>query len=384
MTTFNDTIAETVGVSLTQALTQYYAVTSFEGVRAFDFIAPGYTQPALATDQVNFTEALVPTRGVVITESLLIGLAEIDNWKSQLSLAENIGTLDQLLVAIPAALADTITVSPVLLAQQAVEVIEQLNLVDVISPMFKYTKTLAETINLATSLVNFFGAEVNDIINVSDVMVSVALHNALATETLTVIDVPTTQLLFRVTVDDVVSLDDVDVLQMIYSGVITEGLQINVGYLSPGEGIVTWAMNTRTGAVTEYDNYAFNSFAQLGDLYIGASDTGLYKLVGDDDAGTDIVAHIKSGFAQWAGTKFAMFKGIYLGVRSEGDFILKLITGDDKTYIYTVNAQKMMSTRIRTGKGLRARYFAFELISTGQDFDLDTIEFVPLVSNRRV
>jgi hypothetical protein len=36
------------------------------------------------------------------------------------------------------------------------------------------------------------------------------------------------------------------------------------------------------------------------------------------------------------------------------------------------------------GKGQRARYFAFELISAGQDFDLDTIEFVPIVVQRRV
>jgi hypothetical protein len=36
------------------------------------------------------------------------------------------------------------------------------------------------------------------------------------------------------------------------------------------------------------------------------------------------------------------------------------------------------------GKGLRSRYFAFELVSTGQDFDLDTLEFIPLVADRRV
>jgi hypothetical protein len=75
---------------------------------------------------------------------------------------------------------------------------------------------------------------------------------------------------------------------------------------------------------------------------------------------------------------------VYLGTRGGGDFVLKLITGDDKTFIYSVNARDMATTKITLGKGLRARYFAFELVSTGQDFDLDTIEFVPLVSDRRV
>jgi hypothetical protein len=44
----------------------------------------------------------------------------------------------------------------------------------------------------------------------------------------------------------------------------------------------------------------------------------------------------------------------------------------------------MKTARINIGKGIRARYFAFELISTGQDFDLDSLEFIPLVAKRRV
>jgi hypothetical protein len=44
----------------------------------------------------------------------------------------------------------------------------------------------------------------------------------------------------------------------------------------------------------------------------------------------------------------------------------------------------MRSTKFHMGKGQRSRYFAFELISAGQDFDLDTLEFVPLVVQRRV
>ena len=44
----------------------------------------------------------------------------------------------------------------------------------------------------------------------------------------------------------------------------------------------------------------------------------------------------------------------------------------------------MKTTKVNLGKGLRARYFAFELVSTGQDFDLDTLEFIPLVAQRRV
>ena len=36
------------------------------------------------------------------------------------------------------------------------------------------------------------------------------------------------------------------------------------------------------------------------------------------------------------------------------------------------------------GKGLSARYFAFELTTPGQDFDLDSVEFIPMMRDRRV
>ena len=63
---------------------------------------------------------------------------------------------------------------------------------------------------------------------------------------------------------------------------------------------------------------------------------------------------------------------------------LKLHTGDGKTYAYKVNASSMRTTRVKFGKGLRSRYLSWELISEGADFDLDTVEFVPISSQRRV
>jgi hypothetical protein len=175
------------------------------------------------------------------------------------------------------------------------------------------------------------------------------------------------------------------VLSLLLKPTIAEGIEITAAYLSPGEGsFTTWAVNTRTGAISQYDNFVFNSFAQMGNVYLGASEDGLFELHGDTDAGTDIVSRIKSGFMQFNGSRFSSLRAAYLGVRGEGDFVLRLLTGDGKTYDYAVSTRDMRTTKVHMGKGHRARYFAFELISTGQDFDLDTIEFVPILANRRV
>jgi hypothetical protein len=211
-----------------------------------------------------------------------------------------------------------------------------------------------------------------------------ALMPGALTESLGLTETLSPRMILRVSAEDELILDEDQLLNLIYNGTVAEGIEITAAYLSPGGGFTTWAMNTRTAAVTEYDNYQFNSFAAMGNRYLGANENGLYELNGEDDDGEDIIAHLKSGFAQWAGARFTLFKSIYLGVRGEGDFVLRLITGDGNSYDYAVTTRNMRSTKVHLGKGLRARYFAFELISEGQDFDLESVEFVPLIADRRV
>ena len=190
-------------------------------------------------------------------------------------------------------------------------------------------------------------------------------------------------LLLRVTASDELEIGHTDALKMLFKPTLADAFEIVSAYLDP-EGLTTWAVNLSHGGVTEYTNYNFNSFATMGSKYIAADADGLYELVGDDDDGDDIVARLKSGLLQFGRSNYSSFKGIYLGVRGGGDFVLRLVTGDGRSYTYSVEARTMETTKVNVGKGLRARYFSFELISTGQDFDLDSIEFIPLVAKRRV
>lgn len=340
--------------------------------------------PVSAQDGVGINVGLSDIRGVVMLERLQVAMAQVPNHKFHFNLNQGIGSRDMTRVGVPVALAETIGTAAQQQAQLSIQVIEELGLLPAIGPALIYNRTIAEAIGLASSLASFFGANVSEAIGVASTLTSTAIKPATVAEGIGIDDGLSPQLIIRVTAIDGIGLDDVDVLQMIYSPEIAEGISLTAAYLSPGGGITTWAMNTRTAAVTEYSNYEFNSFARLGSKYIGASQDGLYELAGDDDEGTDVIAEIKSGFAQWAGSRFTVFKGAYLAVRGGGNFVLKLITGDDKEYVYGIAARDMRSTKIRLGKGIRTRYFRFELISTGQDFDLEALEFVPLVAERRV
>ena len=91
------------------------------------------------------------------------------------------------------------------------------------------------------------------------------------------------------------------------------------------------------------------------------------------------------GYLQLNEKKMFGIKSAYVAIRGGGRFYLKLISGDGREYIYELKAQpNLMTTKVKVGKGIRTTYMAYELITEGQDFDLDSIEFLPMTSGRRV
>lgn len=332
--------------------------------------------------------ALLAFYGQVVRERLRVQLTQITNHEAQLTITDDIGVDDLIRVGIPQAVAEGIGVAAAQQASHVIQIIEELGLLPVVAPAFKYGKSVTEAIRLSEQLLKAFGAAAADGIGVTQDQVATAARLASLSQGVGIAEAVNPQLLISVTAADTFEISHEDALNLIMQDALEDGIQLSAAYLSPastGEAsITTWAMNTRSGAVTEYTNYEFNSFARLGRKYLGATDHGLYEFIGDDDDGTDIVSSFKSGFAQWAGTKFTMFKAAYLAVRGGGDYVLKITTGDGKSYSYAVAARDMRTTKVNIGKGIRTRYFAFELISDGDDYDLESLEFVPIVTDRRV
>jgi hypothetical protein len=192
-------------------------------------------------------------------------------------------------------------------------------------------------------------------------------------------------LLLNVVASETIEITPEQALGMILGQTVAEGIAINAGYIEPNGSFTTWTMNTRTGAVAEYSNYEFNSFARVGNKYVGATSQGLFELLGDTDDGTNIIAELKGGYFQFGGTHLSRLKGAFIAAAGEeGNYVLRIETKDGEVYDYRISARNGRSSQFHMGKGQRSRYFAYTLTSAGQDFTLDTLEFVPVVLQRRV
>jgi hypothetical protein len=150
----------------------------------------------------------------------------------------------------------------------------------------------------------------------------------------------------------------------------------------------TFVMNTRTGAVTEYQNFAFNSYAKINGKYYGASESGLYELSGDDDAGTNIDWVVKTGQIDNQISYLKRMPEIVVGLRQLGSIRFRVHPDDNTYYDYPMPPYKsgnLYQHRVLIGKGLRSRYFAVEMQAINNSkIELDSLNLGFAKTTRRL
>lgn len=137
--------------------------------------------------------------------------------------------------------------------------------------------------------------------------------------------------------------------------------------------------NTKVKAPTQYTNFDFNSFCLVGGVMVAAGDTGLFQLVGDDDAGESIEAE----FTPYT-TDFGLDHGkrprfVDLGLRSSGSVEVEGL-GDGVTPYgpITVTAAASETNQRRRKSFNRDKAFAYGTFTfrniDGAEFLIDTAD----------
>jgi hypothetical protein len=334
---------------------------------------------------VDPTAAAKWYKAAVIADALRVTELSDMVWIYRPVVNELVRVRDSLTFAVLITLAETVGIAPTHVVQRAIAVLEALRLSDVVVSPLLFGRTLAEQIRIAATLANFFGVDAADTVGFTEALSQIKRVMPSLADGVGVDDDVARQMIFKIVAPDTVELDAASAIKMLFAPALAEDVTISAAYVEPDGSITTWTINARTGAVTEYENYEFNSFARFGQMYIGADSEGIYELNGCNDEGSAIIARVRSGLAQLTGSRFTMLRDAYLGIRGNGSYVLRVTTGDGQSYDYSFDIDdSMKTTRVQLGKGMRARYIAFELISTGSDFDLESVEFIPLMSQRRV
>lgn len=361
------------GASVKDTMTLQASTSQKLGVRAAILEALAFQ--GSASSHVVFT----------IRDTMRLSLTQLVTGRMQVTTGASFKLRDSLLRTLRLQLIDTARFTLTHQEKMVLRLLDRIGLLSTLSAKATYLRTVRDAVVFRDTLLRGLGLSVTDHITAGDsdlvkLMVLIGLQ-----EQISLHDAASPVWMLGVRVDDNVDLTQELIAKMVFHPELFSGIELVGGMLDANGDLSVWAMNTRTAAVTEYDNYPFNSFARLGpQQYVGASDDGLYELTGDDDDGNDIIAVIRSGYLQFGGTHLSRLKEAYIALRGTGQIVLKIITADGMQYVYQTPTLNMVNNKVHMAKGQRARYFQFELVTAGQDFTLDTIEFVPVVVKRRI
>ncbi|RJP48701.1 MAG: hypothetical protein C4586_08250 [Anaerolineaceae bacterium] len=138
------------------------------------------------------------------------------------------------------------------------------------------------------------------------------------------------------------------------------------------------AVNMRNKAITKYTGFEFNSFSILNDRLYGATSSGVHLVEGDDDDGTAIDAHIKTGTMDIHSPQVQKLVDAWISGRLDGTGVLTIIENEDESDMtgYDVQGDRpnLSDERIPFAKGHKERFVAVKFENTdGADFDITTL-----------
>lgn len=165
-------------------------------------------------------------------------------------------------------------------------------------------------------------------------------------------------------------------------------VRINIG----GELFTGWVLNADTLAPSEYQfaDLSFNSACKHGDRYLMAADDGIYQFT--DEVGVEtVMTYIKTGRMDFGSDKHKRVINSYMVYSSTKQMRLKVTTSENgqiRTHTYQMTPFASNETtdtrRFDIGKGLKSRYWQFEIVGEGGDDEFDEIGMLPVILSRRI
>lgn len=155
------------------------------------------------------------------------------------------------------------------------------------------------------------------------------------------------------------------------------------------ESYRTWVLNTRKSALTEYNNFSFNSYAIFQGQVLACGPAGVVILGTQGlDGTTPIAAFWRSGMNDFGVSVHKRVPRAYHAGSQSGDLHFKAITVEGGTRTYLLpwnNISGHTQRRIPIGRGPRSRFWQFEMSNVaGADFSTSSLMAYPQKIRRRV
>jgi len=312
-------------------------------------------------------------------------------YNPQAEIAENILLRTAERIAFILGVSDEVTAADAMAFQHAMHVVEQLLLSGQVQTFVEAIALLNEALQSTDALRGAGSASASEELSTADTTAEVFKYLALLAEALLTEDAVGNVLSIVVMENVTTQISDASEVLAHYLANVAEVTGAIISFKLADEAFTGWVMNTEGDkAISEYTNYPFNSFCELDGQYLGASEDGLFLLEGADDDGDPIDASVLTMMTDFNSTHMKRVPTAYIGYTSDGTMVLRVRAvsgGELREHWFTATQRTANAPReqvIQLGRGIRSRYWQFELANVdGADFEIDKLELYPVYLSRR-
>lgn len=148
-------------------------------------------------------------------------------------------------------------------------------------------------------------------------------------------------------------------------------------------------LNLRNQGLSQYQGYEFDSMVEFNGKPLGFGPSGIHQLfTGDNDNGKAIQAIFDLPTTEMKTTRNKWIRSIYLSMSGNGK--IRVTVTDDEHYSHSYLAvvrlvDKQHVVKIKGGRNWnKGCFYSFRFENVeGSDFDIDSMQVVPVVSNRQ-
>lgn len=128
----------------------------------------------------------------------------------------------------------------------------------------------------------------------------------------------------------------------------------------------------------------FNSMCRLGDVYLGATEDGLFTIGGSSDDSDEIQALIRSGMFDFGTEKKKRIRYFYFGLECYGALKLSVLCDGVVAGTYTVSKTTgVQDIDVAISRAHIGRYWQWQIENIdGAFFALYSVKAIPIILNR--
>lgn len=157
--------------------------------------------------------------------------------------------------------------------------------------------------------------------------------------------------------------------------------------------MIVFDTNIINNATTQYLEFNFDSIVRFGNIFLGANDTGLFKIEGntnifssDDLTYENTICYFELMTMDFDISEHKRLRSIYIGYESDGDLTLKISTelSAEESYIIPATTSGQHARKININRSLKGRYWIFQIYGSSVTFAIDYIKVLPIVRSHGI